>query len=516
MPDAFYEQDQIQWEAPSNRATGKFRDTHQRRREWWINKALSIGIRTDEAHWISRTAKSIHPTGEKPCKACGQVLRIGYVYPSQFLLARIRRIPFIASSFDLSPLEPIDLLVKRLVDAYGTAAIESLPRLLQAKATTARSLPGANLAEWLRWIGEVYVPSEPASLSPGVMSNAPDRFDGFHSFNRCCRGKADEGRLNRNMKTYVTDRRVFEYWAEGDWISANDLMGQLRANYPDQSCRHGHPGPCQADHIGPISLGFTHRPKFQLLCRMCNSSKNNRMWLSDVVTLRDDEARGETVISWHSSNLWNLCRDKVDSDEKALRISKLLRDNRHSLMYALKTLADRGHFAFLATLLDLDYANREIAFDAVNIVDHLASFSGLRHKPRRSEYAGEQKARRCRIAFDELFVYFQKKNRNEFVVESDLSRRFLNNAVRELAAQSRQAQVLDGMIAEVMELELPADRDIRFRALAPKIEETTVLQFGRARQELQAHMDKVGGLLADSWDHLRYVRNFPLLIRSGG
>ncbi|WP_250551869.1 hypothetical protein, partial [Escherichia coli] len=30
--------------------------------------------------------------------------------------------------------------------------------------------------------------------------------------------------------SYVTDRRVFEYWVDGDWVAADRLMGQVRTN----------------------------------------------------------------------------------------------------------------------------------------------------------------------------------------------------------------------------------------------------------------------------------------------
>ena len=33
MPDAFKEENKIQWEAPSNRSSGKYKDTHHKRRE---------------------------------------------------------------------------------------------------------------------------------------------------------------------------------------------------------------------------------------------------------------------------------------------------------------------------------------------------------------------------------------------------------------------------------------------------------------------------------------------------
>ena len=44
MPDAIKEDGKIQWEAPSNRSSGKYQFTHQKRRQWWQDKAKSVGI----------------------------------------------------------------------------------------------------------------------------------------------------------------------------------------------------------------------------------------------------------------------------------------------------------------------------------------------------------------------------------------------------------------------------------------------------------------------------------------
>ena len=55
MPDAYYEPGRIQWEAPSNRNSGKFKDTHSRRSRWWAAKAAEIGVSTTADQWISRS-----------------------------------------------------------------------------------------------------------------------------------------------------------------------------------------------------------------------------------------------------------------------------------------------------------------------------------------------------------------------------------------------------------------------------------------------------------------------------
>ena len=59
MPDIYKDDKTIQWEAPSNRASGKFQFTHDKRLEWWKNKAKEIGIDVNSNHWISKVAKEI-------------------------------------------------------------------------------------------------------------------------------------------------------------------------------------------------------------------------------------------------------------------------------------------------------------------------------------------------------------------------------------------------------------------------------------------------------------------------
>jgi len=101
MPDVYMDNGDIQWEAPSNRKSGKHKDTHHRRRDWWRRKAVEVGIDPNAPHWISRTAKLIHPTKKKPCKSCGRVMDIRYAYPSATLVRRIERLDFIDESFPI-------------------------------------------------------------------------------------------------------------------------------------------------------------------------------------------------------------------------------------------------------------------------------------------------------------------------------------------------------------------------------------------------------------------------------
>ena len=228
MPDAYADENKIQWEAPSNRGSGRFKDTHGKRLNWWRRKARELGIPTSADKWISRTAKKLHPTGKKPCKRCGRVMEIRYAYPRDLLLNRIRKLSYVEADFKLDRLEHVAALVGRLHGQYGRRILDEIPAIFRASGV---NVPAHfdSLADCLDWIEKEYIPAEPSVLSPGAMSNAPDRFDGFHSFNLCCRGVADTGRHKANLAGYVTDRRVFEYWADGDWIAADRLMGAIRS-----------------------------------------------------------------------------------------------------------------------------------------------------------------------------------------------------------------------------------------------------------------------------------------------
>ena len=517
MPDPIGERGEIQWEAPSNRQSGKFKDTHHRRREWWREKALSIGIDPNtNSTWISKTAKAIHPFGKKPCKTCGKELEIAYAYPNEHLFSRIRKLPYIDETFELSEVEHVCDLLGRLYERFGSKIFEDLHRLFATTSITIPSLP-KTFDAWDKYLREIYIPQEPRMLSPGAMSNPPDRFDGFHSFNRCCRATSDTGRSKENLKSYVTDRRVFEYWVDGDWVAADRLMGQVRSNpiFEQENCFNAaqggvHPKPCQADHIGPMSLGFTHRPQFQLLCKTCNSGKNNRMYASDVRLLVGVEATGEAVISWFAREIWDRRKTDVEDSETALRLSKLLRDNRHTYMSLLKDLLDRGFYTFLASLLHLEAADFDPEFVGLRAKNHLTYFDSMRKNSRTTKYAIEQKARRIRIAFTSLIDYHLKENRSAFVISSDRSTTEFTSGFAELEKLKRKTNPLDQKIAEIVTEDKASEADLRALANSlPDILSANSAAFLSAQDHFVLGMREVGKELDGMWNADRYVRSAP-------
>jgi Alw26I/Eco31I/Esp3I family type II restriction endonuclease len=505
MPDAFTEGNKIQWETPSNRSSGKYKYTHNKRYEWWRQKAVSIGIEVNSAQWISKTAKAIHPTLRKPCKRCGRVMDLRFVYPSEFLIQRLTKKAYVDETVPLELYETVTDMVTRLAAIFGNMVFSDLPGLLKSGSDIAPDL-GTDLEEWLNWIEIEYIPKEPSTLSPGATSNAPDRFDGFHSFNKCCREIADPGRSKSNLKSYTTDRRVFEYWTEGNWIAADRLMGKIRANFGNESCFYGHPGPCSADHIGPISLGFTHRPEFQLLCKPCNSAKNNRMTLREVLYLREVEAKGQTVISWHSKALWNLRKEDVVNDETALRFSKMLRDNRHTLMSILQRIADANNFTFLGTFLDLEYAEQEFEFVNLHVENHITQFDRLNCLRRETKYMEKQKARRCRVAFESLRDYFRKENRNEYVVSTTEIENEISSVLQILELSSPEIRDLDQQIVELLSSTSKVPIEEGFGTIVENIPKNDPPNFVNAKNRLTKVMQLASLELSSKWDSDRYVR----------
>ena len=511
MPDARFEDGSIQWEAPSNRRAGQFKDTHDKRLAWWREKAAAMGISTAENEWISKTAKAIHPTKRRPCKKCGQVMDVRYVYLNKVLNNRIRKAGLeLPGCGDLYFMSILDYL--RLAhDLYGEKLLCATSALLRCAQFP--EIPAfKSIGKCLSWVENVYVPAEPSLLGPGSMANPPDRFDGFHSFNRCCRASADKGRSRENLASYATDRRAFENWSDGNWITANKLMGQIRTDPRLSSmpchCRGDggvHPTPCAADHIGPISLGFMHRPVFQLLCTPCNSAKNNRMFLSDVRYLRQCEKRGEAVVSWYAKAVWNALKGKVRCQDDATRLSRVMRDNRFNAMITLGQFLYRGDILFLCQMLNLSYADFTYSAPEIRIDGEYVSAT-FKQSPCSVKYGLEQKVRKVRVAIEALREYLRKEQRNGLPVCPKKNSPLFEKAYLSITSLNSRNRALNERLSAIL-----LSPDVSEPDLAAAIRKMPDLNldvdFVKARGNVQAIMDNVGRVLADNWNADRYSRD---------
>jgi len=511
MPDLRYEDGSIQWEAPSNRSGGQFRDSYDKRLQWWKTKAESIGISTHENQWISKTAKTIHPTKVRPCKKCGRYLDIRYCFLSANFIKRVKKLTYFRNTIELDYLTSIFDFVPQFIDQYKEKAIHDLPMLLCCKQVP--DVPALNtLEEWKCWIENEYIVSGPSTLSPGAMANPPDRLDGFHSFNRCCRATADKGRSKENLALYNTDRRAFEHWVDGNWVTANMLMGLINSNpqIKVEHCLNGddHPLPCSADHIGPVSLGFAHRPEFQLLCIPCNSAKNNRMFYTDILNLRRAESEGKIITTWYMEKIWRLLNGNVTDIESTLRLCRILRDNRHNAMMTLAEYAKAKHYLFLYTFLNLRYANFNYEIQEFNIDNHIVT-ADFERKPSELKYVQIQKARRVRIAFSSLNEYALKENRNGLRVSFDDNDSLFSRSIVALESAGIEYEKYNKMLGALLENE--ATTEVELRNFVSEVPMTPDISFidniDFARSCVMQIMDNIAHILAEMWDDSRYSRD---------
>lgn len=515
MPDLRYADGRIQWEAPSNRKSGEFRFSHDRRQAWWEAKADQLGISRNQAHWISKVAKQIHPTKKRPCMVCGRVMDIRYAYLNSGFIRAVSKLPYIDGGIKLEETTHIFDFITEFEDLYGTDALNDLRKVLECKAV--EDIPSFNSADdMIAWLDEVYIPAEPSRLSPGAMSDAPDRLDGFHTYNRCCRAKADKGRSKINLASYSTDRRAFEYWVDGNWVQANKAMGLFRAdeslkalkclNYDDGEM---HPTPCDADHIGPISLGFMHRPVFQPLCSSCNSAKNNRMYETDVEKLIADEQNGQVVVTWYAKAVWDELKQSVHSSDDAVKLSRIMRDNRHNAMWLLGELLRRGHYLYLATLLNLNYADFTYNNPQIDIHKDATVVIDFDSRPSNLKYKQVQKSRRLRVGFQALRDYNAKENRNWYTVNNDKNIGILDSAEGVLADFESQHGELNNLLANFFANDFVDDEAIK--EVVDEIPSSIALnddpRYVNARSEVQRYMDNIGLHLADMWNDPRYARD---------
>ena len=257
------------------------------------------------------------------------------------------------------------------------------------------------------------------------MSNFPDRFDGFHTYNRCCRALQDKGRSKENLKSYTKDRRAYEYWSDGNIHAANQFMGSPFFNN------------ISADHIGPISLGFVHDPRYlQPMSGGDNSSKRDRLQLDDIEKIIETEKRTNVYpMSWYSKLFWEYIK-KNYSTHKSL-ISGVYRDalkqNMSNFMYILWYILehcnqDGEHFLEEALLKpNYDYFQYSYTF---NELGEIVSINP-RHFTDRNQYETE---RYKRIAFESVYDYNEKENRNIKANLIDNEQRMLNKLCQEISS----------------------------------------------------------------------------------
>ena len=93
MPNAVSADGHINWQVSSGQATG-FYQYHLARKEWWEAKCIELGITADGRETkdgFTIAARLINPTGDRPCRICGEEYNVGYLSLNASLSRRLNR-----------------------------------------------------------------------------------------------------------------------------------------------------------------------------------------------------------------------------------------------------------------------------------------------------------------------------------------------------------------------------------------------------------------------------------------
>lgn len=404
----------------------------QERLNWIKNKAISMGLNPDQKGVLAVVMRKIHPTKYTTCQICGNSLSIFYYYPNKPALKSIQK----EFGIDFSYVDHIEDIWDSLLDAGFThehigkyflnkVSVDDDPNLLTKEEIIER-LELACREEGRRLLG------------PGAMSDAPDRFDGFHSYNRCCRKTEDRGRWDSNMDTYNQDRRAYENWSEGNIRAANQFMKNPIFNG------------ISADHIGPISLGFVHDPRFiRPMVTRDNSARRDRISKDDLDKLVEIEERtGICAASWYAQTLWNYIKTNyaANSDKIETVYYAALKQNITNFMHLLyKIVAATGNTgeSILASIFLLPiytaYFDFDYTFDSDGNI--------LQQTPRnRTERAVDEYERYKRVAIDSLNDYSLKTNRKIKPKISSTSNRAIDSIISLINNDAPKEQIKSAIV----------------------------------------------------------------------
>jgi len=368
----------------------------EKRIEWCLEKADELGIQR-RAGVYADVMLSIHPTKWKVCQTCGKAMSLYYHYPNANFLKSLNK-EFNSEFTDCDHISDIwDELLNQGYKKKNIASFLIKKGGLDLKPNTAEKDEIIDALEYACRKGGKKL------LGPGAMSNFPDRYDGFHTYNRCCRASQDKGRSKENLKSYTKDRRAYEYWSDGNIHAANQFMG---SSFFDG---------ISADHIGPISLGFIHDPRYlQPMTTSDNSSKRDRLQLEDIESIIKIEARtGVYPMSWQSKLIWEFIRNNYTTNPNKVPTvyRDALKQNMANFMFILLTILEtcpeNGEDFLVSAFLEpnYDYFKYSYSFnDKGEIVGKTD-----RHYTDRSQYETD---RYRRIAIEAVYDYSEKDNRH--------------------------------------------------------------------------------------------------------
>ena len=374
------------WIAPAKGEIGKLR------KEWANNKARELGIKIEPGCY-QKVMFTIHPTKIKTCQICGKEMSIEYIYLNKNFANYLNdKYPFLDANELTSIFDVINKLKK-----HGIQENECI-KLLRTKFNIEKDIN--NIDKLIIECSQKCMEGKCKNLGPGCMSNFPDRFDGYHTYNRCCRSTNDTGRSADNLRTYGKDRRAYEYWSDGNIQAANKFM------YSDFFKG------ASADHVGPISLGFIHDSR--VLRKMSsgdNSSKRDRLLYNDVKKLEEIEKLNDMcVISWYSVMIWEFIKNHLSETSNMEKYRSMLKENMSYYMETLWIIKHKcgklGEKFLIETLLQPKYECFKYDYE----FNELGQIISMKER-KITEATNKEFDRYVRVSLQSLDDYHDKENR---------------------------------------------------------------------------------------------------------
>ncbi|MGL5050136.1 MAG: hypothetical protein ACRC5W_04510 [Cetobacterium sp.] len=395
----------------------------QARSKWWKEKRKELDL--ERYATLAETCREIHPTKYHICQVCGKSSSIYYIYPNANSLKKINEI-YLDNKIDVIE-NSYDTDIYEIFQNFEEINLKDKFKNIFALSTLSND--SEKIIEEIDCIKK----TKNSRLTPGVMSNAPDRLDGFHSYNACCRPLHDKGRSKENLNKYGEDRRAYESWSSGNWKKASWLMKEI-GKYEQicpQNCDDNKIKKMSADHIGPISLGFSHSPHFQAMCKNCNSSKNNRMTEDDLEKLFKLEKLEKEVVSKHSKICWDLIKNSSELPLENKR--NIMRENLGNILYLFGIISENGYYEYLIRFLNPEYSFYTYEFDKEIEFENLCLGEGIiERKIYRTENYNNCK-RYIRKSFDSLSSYQDKTNRRiNFIIEEETFKKEIKELLESL------------------------------------------------------------------------------------
>lgn len=168
----------------------------QQRVDWCIHKAQELNLIVEKETYPGMYADvmlEIHPTKWKVCQICGKEMSLYYHYPNAKFVKSLNT----KFKSDFTYCDHISDIWDSLIN-QGMQKKEIASFLIK-KGNLELDPATAEKDEIIETLEYACRKGNKKCLGPGAMSDFPDRYDGFHTYNRCCRGKQDVGRSKRTL-----------------------------------------------------------------------------------------------------------------------------------------------------------------------------------------------------------------------------------------------------------------------------------------------------------------------------